>query len=101
MPVIERLDELDKVKREELHESKSMGVRRRFSGRQILQKAEERGLFGPSLLHPKGISINTIPPMGMKGSCASVLLVAVGEADNFELRILEELSNIVEYYVVG
>lgn len=93
LPIIESLNELDSVKREELYESRSMGVRRRFTGKQILQNAKERGLFGPSLLYPQGISINTIPPLGRRGSCADVLLVAIGEADNFELRILEAIEH--------
>lgn len=93
MPVIELLGDLDKVKTEELYASRSTGVRRRFTGKQILQNAEERGLFRPSLLRPQGVSINTIPPLGERRGCADILLVIIGEADNFELRILEAIEH--------
>ncbi|MCS7367395.1 MAG: hypothetical protein NDF52_05900 [archaeon YNP-WB-062] len=40
-----------------------------------------------------GIPINVIPPTGKLGPCTDILLVFIGEADSFELRVLEAIKH--------
>lgn len=93
LPILRVLEELDEIKRRELYgEGIVMRERRRLTGEQIVMNIRERG-FKPSLTHPRGISINIIPPVGEKGPCADTLLVVIGETDSFKVRVLEAIEH--------
>ena len=104
LPVLETLEEIDEIKKKELWRREYHvtldGARpartRRLSGRDLLSNAISRGILGPHKDFPqsvRGIPVNVIPPYGRAGSCAEILLVFIGEADDFEIRILEAIEH--------
>lgn len=100
MPILGSLDELDEVKKKELwYRERSLMERerpRRYSGRDLLLNATEKGFLHPSVEYPysvKGKPINVIPSYGKTGPCTEILLVFVGDSDNFEIRVLEAIEH--------
>jgi len=100
IPILNGLERLDEIKSRELMYRKEAAERRgwirRLSGRDLLHNATRGNILCPSLEHPysfRGTPINVIPLYGEPGSCTKILLVFVGETDNFEARILEAIEH--------
>jgi hypothetical protein len=104
LPILGSLERIDRIKEEELlHREYHVtldGVRpaktRRLSGRDLLLNAINGDILGPHKEFPQsdhGIPVNVIPQYGRAGSCAEILLVFVGEVDDFEIRILEAIEH--------
>jgi hypothetical protein len=97
VPIIRALERLDEIKREEFYYGKR-GIRRlrRLTRQNLLSNAVKREIIKPSLDYPGkivGTPINVIPPLGESGPCTEILLVFIGEADSFELRLLETIEH--------
>jgi len=100
IPILSDLERLDEIKGAELkYRERALERRRRikrFSGRDLLRNATREEILHPSLEHPyslRGTPVNVIPPYGKPGSCTRILLVFVGETDNFKVRILEAIEH--------
>lgn len=94
-PILDSLDELDAIKKDELEHVEFRRVRR-LSGRDLLSNAIREGFLGPSIDYPnsfRGTPVNVIPPHRKHGPCAQILVVFIGETDNFELRVLEAIEH--------
>jgi|GEM_PF-2975846 hypothetical protein len=104
LPILGYLEEIDRIKEEELwhrehHVAQEWARHARtrcLSGRDLLSNAISGGILGPHKDFPqsvRGIPVNVIPPYGRVGSCTEILLVFIGEADDFEIRILEAIEH--------
>jgi len=90
-PILRALEVLDDIKKEEFYYGGRHLTPRRLTGRILLLNAIKRKLIGQRSID--GIPINVIPPIGEPGPCADILLVFIGEADSFELRVLEAIEH--------
>jgi hypothetical protein len=100
IPVMKALDELDRVKYEELilrreYEEEVIRRPKPLTGQWLCRNAIERGFIRPSIRHVdiKGVPVNVIPPIGEPGPCTEILLVFIGKTDNFEVRVLEAIEH--------
>lgn len=94
-PILDSLEKLDAIKKDELEHVEFRRVRR-LSGRDLLSNAVRKGFLHPSIDYPysfRGTPVNVIPPYGKHGPCTQILVVFIGETDNFELRVLEAIEH--------
>lgn len=98
-PLLDSLERLDSIKREEFYRYYEYNQERRkkFSGKELLENAIKSEILNYN--HDRHLgkyysnSIDVIPGKEGRGYCCEILLVFIGDTDNFENRILETLEH--------
>lgn len=102
-PILETLNRLDSIKDDEIQiferrfYEKDLIRNRKFSGKELLDNLLNEELLSPdyegNYKSKSGTLINVIPSQYGRGKCCEVLLVFIGNRDNFEERILETIEH--------
>ena len=96
-PVIRALERLDNIKYEEIVVKRSKRFER-LTGLKLLLNAIEREIIRQPTRYManytiNSVPVNVIPRVGDPGPCTETLLVFIGSADIFELRLLEAIEH--------